>query len=298
MHPYLGLTLHERLLVWGLLGYGLLGELEVDPAAGAQMRTDLGLLMGAIGARGTLLAAGSGGGFELTARGDALLLRIGSGAAPGLAASSAEVLRSRLLLEAVYRDLPLFGGTLTPVLEAGVRYDGGDAERGAGLVLGGGMDYLLPAAGLSVSARGQVLLVHERAGFREWRAGGALRFDPGAPGRGVALSVAPSWGVATVDSQRLWAEPGAALPVSATALPAGLRQLDAELSYGVALPGERGVFTPYAGLVRSDSQPDTWLVGTRLAIGSTLSVSLGGSRREQADGRPEDSMTLTATIRL
>ena len=298
VHPYLGLTLHERLLVWGLLGYGLLGELEVDPAAGAQMRTDLGLLMGAIGARGTLLAAGSGGGFELTARGDALLLRIGSGAAPGLAASSAEVLRSRLLLEAVYRDLPLFGGTLTPVLEAGVRYDGGDAERGAGLVLGGGMDYLLPAAGLSVSARGQVLLMHERAGFREWRAGGALRFDPGAPGRGVALSVAPSWGVATVDSQRLWAEPGAALPVSATALPAGLRQLDAELSYGVALPGERGVFTPYAGLVRSDSQPDTWLVGTRLAIGSTLSVSLGGSRREQADGRPEDSLTLTATIRL
>ena len=87
VHPYLGLTLNERLLVWGLLGYGLLGELELDPEPGAAVGTELGLLMGALGARGTLLAAGPGGGFELTAKGDALLLGIGSEEAAGLAAS-------------------------------------------------------------------------------------------------------------------------------------------------------------------------------------------------------------------
>ena len=186
-----------------------------------------------LGAHGTLLAAGPGGGVELIGKGDALLLRIGSDAVPGLAASSAEVLRSRLLLEAAYRDLPLFGGALSPALEVGVRYEAGDAERGAGLVVGGGVEYRLAAVGLSLSVRGQGLLLHESAGFREWSAGGALRFDPGAQGRGVALSVAPSWGLATVDSQRLWAAPGATLPVSGAAPPAGLGRLDAELSYGV-----------------------------------------------------------------
>ena len=134
VHPYLGLTLNERLLVWGLLGYGLLGELELDPEPGAAVGTELGLLMGALGARGTLLAAGPGGGFELTAKGDALLLGIGSEEAAGLAASSAEVLRSRLLLEAAYRDLPLFGGRAEPGAGGGraLRRRGRRTRRRAG----------------------------------------------------------------------------------------------------------------------------------------------------------------------
>ena len=61
------------------------------------------------------------------------------------------------------------------------RADGGAAESGAGLAL---------------SAGGEGLLVHEADGLREWGAGGALRFDPGAPGRGLALRVEPFWGVA------------------------------------------------------------------------------------------------------
>ena len=304
VHPYLRLMLHERLAVWGLLGYGLSGELELEPAAGAAVSPGLGLLLGALGGHGTLLAAGPGGGFELTAKADALLLRIDSDAVPGLAASSAEVLRSRLLLEAAYRDIALFGGALSPALEVGVRYDGGDAERGAGLVVGGSLDFLLPAAGLSLSARGQGLLVHRSAGFSEWSAGGALRIDPGVPGLGPALSVAPSWGAATVGAQRLWAAPAATVPVPATlpapgaALPAGLRRIDAELSYGLALPGERGVFTPYAGLARSAVEPAAWRVGARLAIGSAVSVSLSGSRRQPAGAVAEDTLTLSAAMRL
>ena len=160
--------------MWGLLGYGLSGELELEPA-GAAVSPGLGLLPGALGGHGTLLAAAPGGGFELTAKADALLLRIDSDAVDGLAASSAEVLRSRLLLQAAYRDISLLGGALSPALQVGVRYDGGDAERGAGLVVGGGLDYRLAATGLSLSARGQGLLVHRSAGFREWSAGGALR---------------------------------------------------------------------------------------------------------------------------
>ena len=113
-----------------------------------------------------------------------------------------------------------------------------------------------------------------------------------------ALRVAPSWGAATVGAQRLWAVPAATLPAPGAALPAGLRRIAAELSYGVALPGERGVFTPYAGLARSAFEPAAWLVGARLAIGSAVSVSLSGSRREPAAAVPEDTLTLSAAMRF
>ena len=301
VHPYVGLTLHERLRLWGLLGYGLLGELELDPDPdtdeGAALRTeDLGLLMGALGARGTLLAAGPAGGLELAARGDALLLRIDSGAVDGLAASSAEVLRSRLLLEAAYRDIPLFGGALTPALEVGVRYDGGDAERGAGLVVGGGVEYRLPAAGLSLSGRAQGLLLHEDAGFSEWGFGGALRIDPGVPGRGLALSVAPAWGAAASGAERVWAVPDVTLLAPGAVPPAGLSQLEAELSYGVPVLAERALLTPYVGLTHSAPDARRWRLGGRLHVAPGLSVSLDAVYHERAALHRAYALSLTGTV--
>ena len=131
MHPYVRLKLHERLSVWGLFGYGLLGELELDGDRAAAIGTDLGLVLGAFGARGTLLEAAASGGLEVAARADGLLLRVSTAAATGLAATVAEVTRTRLLLEGSYA-VAVLGGVLRPELEAGVRYDGGtrSAERG------------------------------------------------------------------------------------------------------------------------------------------------------------------------
>ena len=196
VHPYARLALHERLAVWGLFGYGLVGHVTLDDAAADAVETGTGMLMGAFGVDGLLLAAAQSGGLELAARADGLLLRMSSEAATGLAASEADLSRWRLLLEAGYAGLPLLGGELRPALAVGGRYDAGAAETGAGLVLSGRVSYALPAWGLTLSAGGEGLLVHEEEGFREWGAGGSLSFDPGAPGRGLALSVAPSWGVA------------------------------------------------------------------------------------------------------
>ena len=79
------------------------------------------------------------------------------------------------------------GGLLTPAVEIGGRYDRGEAETGAGLAGGGSLSYSLPAWGLTLTAAGQGLLAHEQAGFREWGVAGTVLFDPGAPGRGIAL---------------------------------------------------------------------------------------------------------------
>ena len=296
VHPYARLALHERLSVWGLFGYGLVGHLTLDDAAADAIETGTGLLLGAFGVDGLLLAAAQSGGLELAARADGLLLRMSSEAATGLAASEADLSRWRLLLEASYAGLPLLGGELRPAVAVGGRYDAGAAETGAGLVLSGRVSYALPAWRLTLSAGGEGLLVHEEEGFREWGAGGSLSFDPGAPGRGLALSVAPSWGVAGSGAGRLWALPDAASLAPAAAQPAPGARLAAELSYGLDAPGAAGALTPYAGVALAAGGARTWRLGTRLRLDSGLAVSLEGTRAEPVSATARHTLSVAATL--
>ena len=297
VHPYARLALHERLAVWGLFGYGLVGHLALDDAAADAVETGTGLLLGAFGVDGLLLAAAQSGGLELAARADGLLLRMSSEAATGLAASEADLSRWRLLLEASYAGLPLLGGELRPAVAVGGRYDAGAAETGAGLVLSGRVSYALPAWGLTLSAGGEGLLVHQEEGFREWGAGGSLRFDPGAPGRGLALKVEPTWGVAGSGAGRLWALPDAASLAPAAAQPSPGARLAAELSYGLDAPGAAGALTPYAGVTLAADGARTWRVGGRLRLDSGLAVSLQGTRAEPVSAAAEHTLALIASLR-
>ena len=65
-----------------------------------------------------------------------------------LAAATADVTRLRLGLEGTWRGLEIGTGTLEPRLELGVRHDGGDAETGFGLDLGGGLAWSDPGTGI------------------------------------------------------------------------------------------------------------------------------------------------------
>ena len=296
VHPYARLALHERLAVWGLFGYGLVGHVTLDDAVAGTMETGSGMLMGAFGVDGLLLAAAQSGGLELAARADGLLLRMSSAAATGLAASEADLSRWRLLLEASYAGLPLLGGVLRPAVAVGGRYDAGAAETGAGLVLSGRVSYALPAWGLTLSAGGEGLLVHEEDGFREWGAGGSLHFDPGAPGRGLALSVAPSWGAAASGAGRLWGLPDAASLAPAAAQPSPGARLAAELSYGLDAPGGSGAVTPYAGVTLAADGGRVVRVGGRMGLDSGLAVSLEGTRAEPVSAAAEHTLVLAATL--
>ncbi len=298
VYPYVRLALHERLAVWGLFGYALHGELTLDGKQTDPIDTGAGLLMGAFGARGTLLAAPAAGGLEVTATADGMVVRMRSEAVPGrLVATEADVERGRLLLNASYR-VAVGGGLLTPALEVGGRYDGGDAETGAGLVVGGSLDYALPAWGLTLSAGGRGLLLHESGGFSEWGAGGSLRLDPGTPDRGVALSVAPSWGAAATTAATLWSLPDAArLAADGTAHPQTGARLAAELSYGLDAPGAGGALTPYAAVELADGGARTARLGSRLSLDSGLTLSLEATRAEQAADAPRHTFALSGAVR-
>ena len=80
---------------------------------------------------------------------------------------------------------------------------GGDAETGAGLVVGGSLRDTVPDWGLTLAGTGHWLLLRETAEFNEWGAGGSLLLDPGAPGHGLALRVTPSWGTTTTGTANL-----------------------------------------------------------------------------------------------
>ncbi len=122
-----------------------------------------------------------------------------------------------------------------------------------------------------------------------------MRFDPGVPGRGLALSVAPAWGAAASGVERVWAVPDVTLLAPGAAPPAGLSQLEAELSYGLPVLGERALLTPYVGLTHA---PDArrWRLGSRMHVAPGLSLSLEAIRHEQAADTPNDSLTLNATL--
>ena len=298
VHPYVRLTLHERLTVWGLFGYALRGDLTLDEQGVADaIETDVGMLMGAFGARGTLLAAAPGGGFELAAEADGLVLQMRSEAAPDLVATTADVERLRLTLQSSYRNLPLLGGQLTPSLEVGGRYDGGAAETGAGLVVGGSLSYALPAWGLTLTGSGQGLLLHEAAGFSEWGAGGSLRFSPGSAGLGPSLRVSQSWGGTSTSAQSLWSLPDASRLTANDAFDAS-GHFDAEFSYGLAALDADAMLTPYAGLRLADGGARTARLGTRLTLQPAFSLSLEGARTESAAGTaaPDESLTLRGSV--
>ena len=129
----------------------------------------------------------------------------------------------------------------------------------------------------------------------EWGAGGSLRFDPGAPGRGLALRVAPSWGVAGSGAGRLWALPDAAFLAPAAVPPPPGARLAAELSYGLDAPGA-GALTPYAGVTLAADGGRTWRLGTHLRLDSGLAVSLQGTRAEPVSAAAEHTLALAATL--
>ena len=278
--PYARVDFGERVSAWGLAGMGA-GELTLTERSAAERQRDtvpLTMMLGAVGARGTLVPAPAGGGLALALGTDAFWVRMESAATEGMRGAQADATRLRLVLDASHA-FALGAGALTPSLELGVRHDGGDAETGAGVEVGGGLSYAVP--GVTAEVRGRGLLAIETGSFREWGASGSLRIEPGASGRGLSLTVAPTVGVASSGTERLWSAADArALAPDRTFGAEG--RLDAEVGYGLAAPAGLETATPYAGLGLADGER-AWRAGARWQVPAPgLSVDFEGTWREAA----------------
>ena len=289
VHPYVAFDLSEDLTVWGQGGWGR-GEMALSESvvraegvdqAGAY-RAGSGLSMLAAGVRGGLPELG---GFALAVKSDAFLVRTVSDAvvsrgAGNLAAAEAGVSRVRAALEGS-RELRFAGGrTVTPSVELGVRQDGGDAETGTGLETGFGVVYADPNLGLMVDATLNLLVAHQDSRYEEWGFTGSVRFDPGLAGRGLSLTMTPSFGMASQGADRLWAmqDMGGLMPHGALPFDMG-GQFAADVGYGMAGPGGRGTGTPYAGLTQSAVGYQAMRYGWRWTVDQRFNVGVEGARQ-------------------
>ena len=286
VHPYLRYQASERLSVWGVLGAGT-GDLTLELNEGERWTTDTAMEMAAAGVRGVLVPARETGGFELAARSDAQVVRMRSDAATGsnLPATDTDTTRVRVMLEGSRAFALDGGGALAPTFEAGLRHDGGDAETGAGIELGGGLRYTVPAARLTAEAKVRGLVAHQDADYSEWGASGSLRVEPHASGRGLSLTLAPLWGADSGGAERLWSAADARGLGRADDASAPGGRLDAEVGYGFTVLGGRAVATPHAAWSRSKGS-ETLRLGQRL--------KLGGSQWHLESEVAEDARTLRA----
>ena len=282
LYPYLGFELTERVSVWGVGGYGR-GALTLTREGKAPLVTDIDMTMAAGGMRGQVLAAGETGGFGLALESDALFVRTTSDAIAGLAAAEADVSRIRLGLEGSYELALDGGGTLVPSLEAAVRHDGGDAETGLGVELGGGLHYEDSSRGLWSRLNLRGLVAHEDGSYEEWGASGSLRYEPGgSSGLGPSLTLTQSWGAPSTGGMESLLGRHTMAGIAAEDAYTPGAHLDAEFGYGLSVLDGRGVAIPHVGMSRGDDG-HTLRLGNRLRFGSTSEVSVEGEFPE--DGR-------------
>ena len=286
-HPYLRFSLNDRLSAWTLLGYGK-GELTLTHGGGEE-RTDIEMKMAALGARGALLASG---GFDVSARTDALLVRTSSEGTSRMAETEADVSRLRLVLEGSRPLAFASGSSLTPSVEVGVRRDGGDAERGVGFEVGGAVRYVNPSIGLTVEITARRLMAHQQSGYSEWGAGGSLQFAPGGSDRGFSAKLGSSVGTAASGVEGLWAM-GDARGLAGGARAPG--RLDAEAGYAMGAFGGSGVITPYGGFSMSGDRK--YRAGWRLSLGDSFNLSLEGDRTENPDAPSRHGVALRGSLR-
>ena len=284
LYPYAGYEFTERLSLWGTAGYGQ-GDLALMMQGGESHHTAMDLTMAAVGVRGDLVSARQAGGLSLAFESDALLVRTTSAAVSDpsglLAAAVADVSRLRLGLESSL-ELGLAGGRLlTPTVELGLRHDGGDAETGFGVELGGGTVFADAARGLMAQVMVRGLVTHEAADFRDWRVSGSLRFDPTPSSElGPAVALTPSWGGASSGgvAALLGRETLAGLAANDAAASG---RLDAEAAYGLAVFGGRAMGTPYLRVGQSEVFREVRM-GCRLELlrWEGLEMGIEGTQRE------------------
>ena len=284
VYPYLRAAMGKRLLTWGLFGYGR-GELEASGKAGIGKHA-IGMKMGAFGARGSLLTPEQLSGFELAVKTDALLVGMESESEAGAAIKDANASRMRLLLEGARDNIPAWGGLLGSSLELGVRRDGGAAETGIGLEMGGGLSYVNPDRGLTLSMTARRLMAHEDQDYREWGIGGMVEYDPGIAGRGLSMRMLSSWGTTASGTNRLWSQ-SAAAGFGRNGDAGADAPLTAEVNYGLRAFDGRLEMAPYAdlSLVGADSRAHSVLLGWRLQFGPNIRLQFEVDLGDRSYGR-------------
>ena len=260
VYPYVSYRLSSSDL-WVLAGLGR-GSAEVSGAE--RVETDLDASLVAAGASGTLA---EGGAVRLSYMADAFVM---DATVEGL--TRIRVSRFRAGVEGSV----LVSRTLSPYVEAALRRDGGDAETGLGLEVGGGVRLAPPGGRVRAEVRARGLVTHTSTGFTEWGVAATLRYRA-VSGLGPMAELRPVWGSGRSGGMdALWRHASvtdAAIGVS------GQPRMELLLGYGLARP--TGVTRPVFGVTLRESGRE-YRLGYEVQLENGLSLSASGTARGHA----------------
>jgi len=184
----------------------------------------------------------------------------------------AEVIRIRLGMQSSFQ----ITEGIRPYVEANVRQDGGDAETGIGIELGGGLRIAYPEWTIRGEIRSQGLVLHSADGFTEWGVSGSIQV--GNPSRGLMMQIRPSWG----------ANHGRSLYHQQTILDLGAPQIGmhrTELELGYGIPIQDGRVRSIVGVTQFSSgqlfrlggeiRPKDWMTFSISALAHHRQSSIG-----------------------
>ena len=296
--PYAAFQASERLKLWGAAGYGT-GEVTLKTELGGRYKADTSWSMAAAGMRGDLLQAPQeGSGPALAVTSDALWARTSSEKTARLAASDSDVTRLRVGLEGSYHVALEDGGSLVPKLEVGARHDGGDAETGFGVELGGGVKWTDPGMGLSLDLSGRTLLAHGNDDLKDRGFSAALAYDPApATKRGASLSLRQDFGGRATGGLDALFQPAAL--EDRTGSEAASRWA-VEAAYGLPAFGGRWTGSPHAGFGLATAARDYslgWRLTPEAANAPDLSFGVKATRRESDVQAAEHTFGVELTAR-
>ena len=287
--PYAALQVSERLKLWGAAGHGT-GEVTLKTETGGRYEADTSWSMAAAGVRGDLLAPpAEGSGPALAVTSDALWTRTSSERTSQLAASDSDTTRLRIGLEGSYRIATEGGGHLTPKVEIGARHDGGDAETGSGLEVGGGIAWVDPGIGLTLDVSGRTLIAHGDDDLENRGFAAALAYDPApATGRGLSLGLRQEYGGRASGGLDALFQPA---PLDERAGGGELAsRWSLEAAYGFPAFGGRFTGSPHVGLGLATGARDYtlgWRLAPEAATAPDVSFGLKATRRESDTAAPE-----------
>ena len=299
--PYVSYSIDERNSVWGTIGYGL-GDLLLTPGGADEgISTDLSTMLAAFGGRGLIDARLAG--LQLAWVSDAMLTGTTSAKVANLNGAAGATGRLRLMLEGS-GSMPLAGGILRPRMEAGLRYDAGDAETGAGLEVGGGLAYAVGRLSVEVNARG--LTAHEDSEYEEWGFSSKIGFIPREDGRGLSINFSSTLGADRSGVQSLWTTRDAGNLVRGGSA-AMAQRYQAELGYGIGSEFDfpklfdkpvEALWLPYVRMETSQGSR-AMTFGVKLTSGQALDAGLEFGRRSAGVGAPpEDAVMLQGQWRF
>ena len=257
VYPYVRGRVSRGLELWAVGGYGR--GMATDARAGGAPGApgDLRMTMGAAGLRQNVLERA---GVALAVVGGAGSLSLSSSGG-GLTVSGlgAGVHQGRLAVEASRAS-----GAVSPFVQLGGRYDGGDGETGAGLELVTGVR--ASTSRVDLEARGRWLSVHSASGYSEYGAMARLVVKSRADGTGLQAALSPRWGMA----DELQLDDGGMLGASgvsrlgrggAWTASGQTLSLEGELGYGWRTRRLRGVLSPLTSYRRTGLGGDLTQVG-------------------------------------